>query len=468
MIAIYIISSVFSIVIAFLLVRISQLSGKGRIVEERKTDYSPHDTDIPAGGSVEEAIYKEVGSLARSERDRLAIGGKISDIFTKELEEKVKIREVELGKKYEKIFEDKAKSEELAWKKYKKAITDKKRTETVIHSIAEGVIVVDAKGKVLMINPAAEKLLEIRSSEKIGKSILDNLKSEQLVALNRESDESSREIEMVSRDEDTKKILRASSAVVENESGETVGMVSVLSDITKQKRLDHLKASFVANVSHELRTPLIAIQKSLSLILDGTTGRISEAQEKLISIADRNLKRLTIIINDLLDLSKIEAAKMDISREASSIANIIKESVAGLSSWMKTKSIKAEIDIEEGLPEIYVDRNRIIQVLNNLVGNSVKFTPTGGLITIRASLDSSRGNIEVSVKDTGIGISAEDLPKIFDKFYQSGDRVPTDISGTGIGLSIAKEIVALHGGNIWAKSEKGNGAEFIFTLPIKR
>lgn len=468
MLIMYAIAAGLSITIAILLVRISKISGQGRAVLDRKKEIVPRHLDISSDGSIKEIIYREAGESIKSESERLEISERISNIFEKELEEKIRSRELELGKKYDNILDGKSKSEEIAWKKYKKVVGDKKRTETVIHSIAEGVIVVDAKGKVLMINPAAERLLDIRSTEKVGKSILDNLKKEHMVSLSKESELASREIEVVSRDEDTKKVLRASSAVVENEFGETVGMVSVLSDITKQKKLDSLKADFIANVSHELRTPIIAVEKSISLVLNGTAGQISEAQEKLLSIAVRNLKRLTLIINDLLDLSKIEAAKMKIVGEMASIGRVINESVDSLASWIKTKSIKAEIDIEEGLPDVYIDRNKMIQILNNLIGNAIKFTPVEGLIIVRASLNSDGNNIEVSVKDNGIGIAEEDLLKIFDKFYQSGDRVPTDISGTGIGLSIAKEMVALHGGKIWIKSEKGNGAEFIFTLPLKR
>jgi signal transduction histidine kinase len=211
----------------------------------------------------------------------------------------------------------------------------------------------------------------------------------------------------------------------------------------------------------------VAIGKSISLILDKTTGQLSEAQGQLLSIADRNLKRLTFLINDLLDLSKLEAGKMSIRREYSSIEKIIFESIDGLKTWTQTKSIKIEKDIEEGLPEVYIDPHRIIQVFNNLIGNSIKFTPTNGTIVMKAKLRKENQEIEISVQDTGIGISKENLSKVFDKFYQTGERVATDISGTGIGLSIAKEIVELHGGHIWAESEKGKGTEFIFTIPLK-
>ncbi|MCM8782999.1 MAG: cell wall metabolism sensor histidine kinase WalK [Candidatus Omnitrophica bacterium] len=277
-------------------------------------------------------------------------------------------------------------------------------------------------------------------------------------------DKQDREIEIVSPNEETKKILRASSAVIEDENGKPIGMVSVLSDITKQKELDRLKSNFVSSVTHELRTPLVAMEKSVSLLL---TQDIPESQQReFLAITQRNLKRLTLLINDLLDLSKLEAGKMDIRRQPTEISTIVEEAVSGLETWAKTKSLMINRIIDEGLPQINVDPNRIIQVLNNLIGNAIKFTPSGGTITIEAHLIREDNELEVSVQDTGIGIPKEDLPRIFDKFFQVGERAPTDISGTGIGLSIAKEIIKLHGGRIWAESEKGKGAKFIFRVPL--
>jgi len=319
-----------------------------------------------------------------------------------------------------------------------------------------------------MMNPAAERMLGVSRKDKIGKRILDDLKEEQLVALVKDSpNREEKEIELISQQDETKKILRASSAVIENEHGQTVGMVSVLSDITKQKELDRMKSSFVANVSHELRTPLVAIDKSLSLILSKSTGEISETQEQFLTLAERNLKRLSLLVNDLLDLAKLEAGKMEIRPMPESIDKVIYESVETLNTWAKTKSINIETKIESGLPQVNIDSARIIQVLNNLIGNAIKFTPNNGSIVVEIKLmQKERRAIEVSVTDTGVGIAGDDLPKVFDKFYQAGERVSTDINGTGIGLSIAKEIVELHGGKIWVESGRGNGAKFIFRLPL--
>lgn len=353
-----------------------------------------------------------------------------------------------------------------------KVTNDKERLDNVMRHMAEGIVVVDPQGNILMANPTAEKLLDI-NKEDFGKSVKEIAKDEHLLALSKKlfggADEIlEKDIELLSSNDSTKKILRTSSAVIEDQNGNTVGMVTTLNDVTKQKELEGVKATFLANVSHELRTPLVAIDKSISLMLDNASEEISEEQKKqFLSIAQRNLKRLTLLINDLLDLSKLEAGKTTMKRRASSIEKVINESAETLNNWAKAKSINIRLNIPQTLPEISIDPDRITQVLTNLIGNAIKFTAEKGDIIIGAALLKETEEIEVTVADTGIGIAKENLPKIFSKFYQVGEKIPTDIGGTGIGLSIAKEIVESHGGKIQVKSEQGHGAEFIFTLPLK-
>lgn len=462
---VYVITIVISILIALALVYFSGLSAQGELkAGKKKSDDSMPDADSGVDEFLEQAINEKLGSLAGSSRQVTKV---ISEVFNKELEKRLTQASQEITNKYETIVQDKVKSEEIAWKKLEKVSEDKKETEAVIRSISDGLVVVDAKGNVMMMNPAAEKLLGMSGKSKMGRPLTENLREEQLVSLVKTGQErKSREIELVSQYDETKKILRASSAVIEDADGKTVGMVSVLSDITKQRELDELKANFVASVTHELRTPLVAMDKSIALILNKDAGELSGPQEEILTIAQRNLKRLSFLINDLLDLSKLEARKMALSRQASNLEKIILDAAEGLTNWAKTKEIEIIKRIPQGLPDVDVDPNRIIQVFNNLMGNAIKFTPHGGNVTIEAGMGSDNSYLEVSILDTGIGITKENLPKVFDKFYQIGERSAADVSGTGIGLSIAKEIVELHGGRIWVESEKGKGAKFNFTLPI--
>jgi PAS domain S-box-containing protein len=351
-----------------------------------------------------------------------------------------------------------------------RVISEKQRIDNIVHNMAEGMVVVDAEGKIILVNPAGEALLGI-TKEDIGRPIKEVVKDEHLLTLTKhissEKDEVvEKDIEVVSADESTMKVLRTSSAVVEDHNGNTVGMVTMLNDITKQREIEGLKSQFLSNVSHELRTPLVAIEKSISLILSKSTGEISSTQNEFLSIAERNIKRLTLLINDLLDLSKLEARKNVINPESTDLDKLILDSVESLNNWAAAKSIKLAKSVSADLPRAEVDPNKIIQVLNNLIGNAIKFTPENGSITVEAGRDQQEGLVRISVVDTGSGIPAEDLVKIFDKFYQSREKANGDIKGTGIGLAIVKEIVELHKGRVWAESEKGKGARFIFTLPI--
>ncbi|MCX7661462.1 MAG: cell wall metabolism sensor histidine kinase WalK [Candidatus Omnitrophica bacterium] len=460
---IYIITAVISILIGLWLYNLTRSIAQTRTslkssVKKEEPDLSLSPAEL---GSSLQFSFEDVDKVIKSNLPSEEIAKRLTEIFNKEIEKKT----TEITKKYQELLDREKQNEEIAWRKYKKALSDKQKTEAVIRSIAEGLVVVDKEGKIIMMNPAAEKLLGISKKEATSKSLLENLKEEQLVSLVKKGSEEEKEIELHSQNEETKRILRASSAIIEDENGETIGMVSVLSDITKQKELDRMKDNFVANVSHELRTPLVALERSLNMILTGQLGEISPAQKEFLSIAQRNLKRLSLLINDLLDLSKIQAGRMQIAPVNSSLERIIDEAIKGLENWAKTKSIEIIKKIKKDIPEFYFDSNRIIQVLNNLIGNAIKFTPQNGKITVCAELKDDF--VWVSVEDTGVGIPKDKLEKIFDRFYQVSERTPTDISGTGLGLSISKEIIQLHGGRIWAESEENKGAKFTFTLPFK-
>ncbi|MBN1405670.1 MAG: PAS domain S-box protein [Candidatus Omnitrophica bacterium] len=472
----YVLTAVISITISLVLVRLATLSSVAKVktVNGDAGKNTRADSRSISGGdfahTIKHVIYNEIEGMTGSKQREDKISERISSVFNEELKKRVESKSDELHKRYESVIKEKMQNEEIAWKKYNKALAEKKETETVIRSIAEGLIVVDAKGKVVMMNPAAERLLGVSRDDKVGKSMLENIKDEQLVSLAggaRSGSDNDKEIEIVARQDDTKKVLRASSAVIENENGQTVGMVSVLSDITKQKELDRLKSNFVASVTHELRTPLIAAEKSISLMLEKTMGDISEKQEQFLSLAQRNLKRLSALINDLLDLSKLEAGKFELKRRPSRIEEIVDAAAQTLQPWANTKLITIDRNICNEIPEISMDPDRITQVLYNLVGNSIKFTPNKGRIIIEVVLNKEKEELEVSIMDNGIGISKEHLPRIFDKFYQASERASTDINGTGIGLAVVKEIVELHNGRIWVESEKGQGTKFIFTIPEK-
>jgi PAS domain S-box-containing protein len=418
--------------------------------EKSKTDLKP-------------AIRKEV--------DRLAIppdvARAVSDIIAKTVDQQVEVVKKDLNERYGRVIEEQRRSSAALQTKYQEALKEKKQTVSVLESVAEGLVVVDTKGEVVMMNPAAEKLLAVDQKERIGKPMLDNLKEGQLISMATGTDEE-REIVLSAKSDSTKRILRASNAMITDEDGKTVGMVAVLSDVTKQRELDQLKSEFVSKVSHELRTPLVAMQHALSILVDEVAGPLTEEQKKFASLTQRNLQRLNALINDLLDLSKLEARKMELRLEFTSLAAVIGTVCETLEAWAQSKAITITRRVPEDLPSVMCDPGRVIQVLTNLLGNAIKFTPKQGRITVEARLAEGSKAVQVSVADTGAGIAKEDLPKLFSKFQQVGDRTASDMSGTGLGLAISKEIAELHGGRIWAESDEGKkGTTFSFTLPLE-
>lgn len=238
------------------------------------------------------------------------------------------------------------------------------------------------------------------------------------------------------------------------------------------RRIDAMKSEFVSVASHELRTPLAAIKNAVQLMLSGKTGEINEHQSKFLSMAERNINRLTNILNDLLNLSRIESGKIELKFESLELNKIIELTASSLRPQAEGRSIRIEVEVFEPLPAVYGDPEKIEQILTNLIGNAIKFTPEGGKITISAkhlTKEKEGGygdNVAVSVKDTGIGIPSEHLDAIFEKFHQVEGSLHRSVSGTGLGLAITKGLVEAHQGKIWVESEVEKGSTFTFTLPL--
>ncbi|MBI3999387.1 MAG: hybrid sensor histidine kinase/response regulator, partial [Candidatus Omnitrophica bacterium] len=231
------------------------------------------------------------------------------------------------------------------------------------------------------------------------------------------------------------------------------------------KKLDQLKSDFIASVSHDIRTPLNSVQESIALILDGVVDTHQDKGKKVLEIAKRSIKRLTTMINDLLDFSKLEAGKLRLHIEPSDIQVLIDEVLGSLKSLAEKKQVKFDFHPTQGFPKVPCDAERMVQVLTNLVGNAIKFTPEGGTVSIRAEM-TPQSRAQVVVSDTGIGIAKEDLGRIFERFEQVKGADSKGVKGTGLGLSICKELVRLHGGDVWAESEVGKGSHFIVSIPM--
>ncbi len=239
---------------------------------------------------------------------------------------------------------------------------------------------------------------------------------------------------------------------------------SILQATVEQlQELDRLKSAFVGIVSHELRTPLTPIKTLVENLLDGVGGSLSEQQHHYLSRIQANADRLTRMLNELLDLSKIEAGKIELRPTVLSIQELLADVLEVLQPLAQQKSITMEVTSIDGVPKVHADRDKLYEVLANLVDNAIKFTPSGGHILIGTKVLDDR-YITVEVSDTGCGIPEEDLPKIFDKFYRV-QSVSANHAGAGLGLAIAKGLIELHGGTIGVDSTSGKGSHFYFTVP---
>lgn len=259
----------------------------------------------------------------------------------------------------------------------------------------------------------------------------------------------------------------------------------ILEKNDKLAKLERLKSEFISIVSHELKTPLTSIKNSLDIILSGKTGDITDSMQRFLDMAKRNVQKLSRIINDLLDMSKIEAGKMDYSYKITNIEPVLEDVKNNLSETAKQKNIIIQTDVQQGLPNVYVDIDRIEQVLSNLVSNAIKFSPDNSDIVIRVNtveaqdivthecfmskLRKLKGSyIKISVIDKGIGIDEKDLSHVFDKFEQIENSMTREVGGTGLGLAIAKQLITAHNGMIWCDSELEKGSSFNFLLPIEK
>ena len=230
--------------------------------------------------------------------------------------------------------------------------------------------------------------------------------------------------------------------------------------VERLKELDKLKSDFVSMVSHELQTPLLSISEALSIVQEEKVGSLNPDQKKFIEIGRRNAARLANLIKDILDLSKIEAGRLEIKREKVNFPVLLSEVIKSLEPQLSGKSINLKITFLKDFPEISADQEAIRRVLTNLLDNAMKFMPEGGDLEISGKEKGKE--IEISIKDTGLGIAKENLENIFERFWQ--DKRIT--KGFGLGLSISKSLIELQGGKIWAESEgEGKGATFLFTLP---
>jgi PAS domain S-box-containing protein len=285
----------------------------------------------------------------------------------------------------------------------------------------------------------------------------------QLLA-NTASDEELEIREMVTQRWPQPRELELISRPVMTKRGRHLGRLYVFRDITHEREVDRMKTQFVSMVSHELRTPLTSIKGFTEMILDEDAGEINEEQREFLGIVEANADRLIALVNDLLDISRIESGRVELKLDLADIDEMMIIVVATMAHLIEEKSQTLEVVVDQNLPQIELDRDRIIQVLTNLVSNAYKYTQAGGYIRLSAEREDKF--VRFAVADNGFGISEQDQEKLFSRFFRVDSELTREIGGTGLGLNIVKSIIEMHGGEIILDSELGVGSTFAFTLPL--
>lgn len=352
----------------------------------------------------------------------------------------------------------------------------------ILDSLTELVVFMDSELKIIWLNKVALDHMGMRLEDVIGRNYRDIYilykekpgKSPVLRVLESGNEEFG---EVVTRDGKT---WAVSAIPIKNEEGKITGILKTGLDITTHRRSEekllqakleaeaanNTKSEFLANMSHELRTPLNSIIGFSDILLEKTFGELNEKQYKYVRNISTSGKHLLMLINDILDLSKVEAGKMELHYSEFSINSVLEEVKAVLSPLMQGKDLEVTFNIEPDLTTLEADRGRLIQILYNLISNAIKFTPAGGKVLIYCKKSGNRALI--SVIDTGIGISAEDQLKLFQPFIQLSKSATKQYCGTGLGLALVKKLVTLHQGDIWVESEPGKGSNFTFAIPLRK
>ncbi|MDD4980062.1 MAG: ATP-binding protein [Candidatus Omnitrophica bacterium] len=345
--------------------------------------------------------------------------------------------------------------------KIHKLESENSQMQAILSSMAEGVIAVDKESRILSINPAIEKIFNIIKKDAGGKFFLEVIRnndiSEIINNVLKKGEFISKELNLVWP---IQKVFQINASPL-FENAAVNGCLVVLHDITEIRKLEKMRSDFVANVSHELKTPLTSIKGFVETLLEGALEDKKNSRH-FLEIIQEHANRLNILIRDLLDLSYLESQEAQLHKEEINLKDLTDDILAGFKSQLKKGPIKAENNLPAGL-SVKADKDKIGQVLTNLIDNAIKFNRENG--TIKIYEQDSADKIKIVVEDSGTGIPPKDIPRIFERFYRVDKARSRELGGTGLGLSIVKHIVELHGGSVGVESTEGLGSGFFFTLP---
>ena len=336
--------------------------------------------------------------------------------------------------------------------------TERATLDAVLQKMTDGVLIVDDQGRIQLVNPAAIKMFSITQPVPIGKPLIEVVRHHQPAEM-WERCRATGQAQQVDFEVGHKLSLEG---IATSLSPAIPGSTLLLfQDLTHQRQTEAMRRDFISNVSHELRTPLAAL-KALTETLQAGALEDPPAAHRFLEQMETEVDSLSLMVNELLELSRIESGRVPLNIKPTDPLDIVNPAVDRLRLQAERAGLTLSIECPDDLPPVLADSTRVQQVMVNLLHNAIKFTPQGGQVSVRCVRQDQV--IQLAVEDTGIGIAAEDLPRIFERFYKV-DRSRATI-GTGLGLAIARHLVEAHGGRIWAESEVGKGSTFYFTIPL--
>lgn len=350
-----------------------------------------------------------------------------------------------------------------------------RKTAAIISNFIDPIIVIDKDNKITFLNPAAKDVFGFIDSD-LGKIVdsannysMENfrklIKSNYEVKNNKQiKSNNPDEEEVVIKDGSQDLTYKVITAKVDSEQGENLGLMKIFYNLTREKMIDKLKSEFISIAAHQLRTPLSAIKWAIKMILDGDVGKLNKEQYDLLNQGYASNERIIDLVNDMLNVSRIEEGRFGYSFTQDKFEDALSIVTTSLQNQIDQRKIKLITTLPKKMPLVYMDKQKMILVLQNLLENAVKYTPEYGKIEVKVR--NVKSTLEISIKDNGIGIPQKDQAKLFSKFFRADNVVRMQTEGSGLGLFIVKNIIEKHGGEIICKSEEGKGTEFVFTLPV--
>lgn len=352
----------------------------------------------------------------------------------------------------------------------KEAVSERNKTMAIIENLTDGILLLNKKNQVEIISPPVVDFFRKEKEAVVGRDVSELFSGEDLKQLKEVllDGESGKKVKQVFRQEvsvGNRLDLEVTTVFLKTESEEK-GVLIIFHDVTRDRLVERMKTEFVSIAAHQLRTPLSAIKWTLRMVLDGDTGPLSAEQEELLEKTYVSNERMISLINDLLNVSRIEEGRFLYKQAPGQLEEVVKAVIESSKELLKMKKVSLSVDIPSDVPPVNMDKEKLELAVQNLVENAAKYTPEGGSIHI--TMEKHEAEVVFKIKDTGVGIPESEHERIFTKFFRGDNVIKMETEGSGLGLYTTRNIIDAHRGNIWFESKEGKGTTFFFSLPFAK